>query len=72
MTRKPVTQLDPVTGDEVVTGPGGVCRGEIIEGKECKTKAPCFKDCSGKLINYSKTSFRDHNVLVSKYAIIVK
>jgi len=46
MTRKPVTQLDPVTGDQVVTGPGGVCPGEIIEGKERKTKAPCFKNCS--------------------------
>jgi len=45
MTRKPVTQLNPVTGEQVVTGPGGVCPGEIIEGKERKTKAPCFEDC---------------------------
>ena len=67
MTRKPVTQLNPVTGEQVVTGPGGVCPGEPIEGKERKTKAPCFKDCPGKLINCSMTSFSDHDVFICNH-----
>ena len=46
MTRKHKTQIDGA-GNAVVTGPGGLCPGTVINGTEYDTKAPCYKDCPG-------------------------
>ena len=46
MTRKHKTQIDH-NGNVVVTGPGGICNGTIIDGTKYDTKAPCYKDCPG-------------------------
>jgi len=45
-TRKHRTQTDG-QGNQVVTGPGGICNGTIINGIEYDTKAPCEKPCAG-------------------------
>jgi len=44
MTRKHKTQTD-FDGNSVVTGPGGICNGTLIDGVSYDTKAPCYQIC---------------------------
>jgi len=43
-TRKHKTQTD-FDGNSVVTGPGGICNGTLIDGVSYDTKAPCYQTC---------------------------
>jgi len=56
-TRKHRTQTDG-QGNQVVTGPGGICNGTIINGIEYDTKAPCEVPCPEhcQLSNWTTTS----------------